>query len=214
MVSKAAMKRALGADYEAPEPRTKVRRTRGRPSDFEPWMIQKAAALAAAGATDLEICQELGVDVRTLYRWKQDRPDFRQAVEQGKLLVDERVERSLLQRALGGVKRKVTLNAQGEVEQTVIEDVPGSDRAQLMWLFNRRPEKWRQRTEHELIVPVDQPATTPEQLDVRRMALATIALLREAPDAPTIEGSVVAPYDTQEEPDSYDPLEEDEAFNL
>lgn len=188
MTSKSVLKRTRGADFEAPEP---VKRKRGRPSDYEPWMLQVAASLAHRGATDEEITETLGISNGTFYSWLRDRKDFLEAVRSAKDAPDERVKRSLFKGA-----------------------IEGNTTAQIFWLKNRRPQEFRERQEHELIVPVDQPATTPEQLDVRRMALATLALLREAPDAPVIEGSVVAPYDTQEETDDYDQLEEDEAFDL
>ena len=149
-------------------------------------MLQVAASLAHRGATDAEITETLGISNGTFYSWLRDRKDFLEAVRSAKDAPDERVKRSLFK---GAIEGNVT--------------------AQIFWLKNRRPQEFRERQEHELIVPVAD-APEGEQLDVRRMALATLALLREAPDAPVIEGSV-APYDTQEETDDYDPLEEDEA---
>lgn len=171
-------------------------------------MIQEAARMALQGATALEICNELGIERSTFYAWKHARPDFSDAIDRGRAHADTRVVESLYQRALGGTKTKIVYDGEGKIEQKVVEEVPGSDRAGLAWLYARGV--WKPpRAEHELIVPVDQPPADPEQVDVRRMALATLALLREAPDAPVIEGSV-APYDTQEETDDgYDPLEED-----
>lgn len=189
MTSKSVLKRTRGANYEAPEP---VKRGRGRPSDYEPWMLDHAAMLAHAGRTDAEIAGDLGVSTVTLYAWMHLRPDFLNAIRSAKDVPDERVKRSLFDQALAG-----------------------NTTAQIFWLKNRRPQEFRERQEHELIVPVAD-APEGEQLDVRRIALATMALLREAPDAPLIEGSAVAvaPYDTQEEDETYDPLKEDEAFDL
>ena len=202
-------KRTRGADYVAPEPKTKAQRKQGRPSDYEPHMIQLAAVVASTGATDAEIAKELGVSRQTYHRWKQERPDLRESVERAKAAIDDRVEQSLLQRALGGTKRKVVQNAAGEVEQTVTEDVPPSDTAMIFWLKNRRPHQWRDRHETELVVPAAE--LTSEEIDVRSMALATLALLREAPDAPMIEG-VAALVEAQPDRDEstampYDPVE-------
>lgn len=213
MTSKAAMKRALGPDYVAPEPRQ--RKKMGRPSDYEPWMIQHAADMAHKGATVLEICGDLGIGEVTIYRWMDERPDFRKAIEDGRTAFDKRVELRLQHRVLGGERETRTYDGDGALVARKVEDVLPSDRAIEMWLFNRNPNRWRNRTETSIVVPVnDAPEIDPGQPDVRHLALATLALLREAPEAPMIEGSVVAPYDTQEEPDSYDPLEEDEAFDL
>jgi hypothetical protein len=154
-------------------------------------MLQHAALMAQHGSTDAEIAEALGVSTVTLYAWMKLRPDFLNAIRSAKDIPDERVKRNLFHQAIEG---NVT--------------------AQVFWLKNRRPQEWRDRHETELIVPVDD--TPPEQIDVRRMALAAIALIREAPDAPMIDAQPVAQTEEPESDDqntSYDAEDEDFDFD-
>jgi hypothetical protein len=67
----------------------------------------------------------------------------------GKALPDDRVERSLYQRACGydlDVRKTVTKREGKDVIKTVTETtehVPGDVTAQTRWLTNRRPRQWR-----------------------------------------------------------------------
>lgn len=189
-----SQERRAGHVETAPVPA--IKRRRGRPSEYEPWMLQEAALMAARGATVEEICATLEIHRATFYEWKHSRPDFADAIERSKAQADERVVHTLYARALGGVKRKIVYDAEGKVEQTTVEELPGDTRAGLAWLYARGVWK-APRQEHEIIVP--ETATPPEQHDVRKLALAAIALIREAPDAPLIDATPIASYDTQEE---------------
>ena len=84
----------------------------------------------------------------------------------GKEVADDRVERSLYQRALGSeIERSRTVTANGQtVTTTMIERLPGDTTAMIFWLKNRRPNRWRDRREVE-------PEPIPDQIDVRRLVL-------------------------------------------
>jgi hypothetical protein len=69
----------------------------------------------------------------------------------GQSIADDRVERSLYQRACGydlDVRKTVTRREGKDVITTVTETtvhVPGDVTAQTRWLTNRRPRQWRER---------------------------------------------------------------------
>lgn len=73
----------------------------GRPTKFKQEFIQQAQALCDLGATDEEMAAFFQVDTRTLYRWKLDNEEFCQAIKAGKSRADDRIERSLFQKASG-----------------------------------------------------------------------------------------------------------------
>lgn len=103
-----------------------------------------------------------------------------------------RVEQSLFSRAVGkSVKRTTIKDPDGKITERV-EELPPDPRAQHLMLLNRAPDRWRNRTEHELIVPETGPALSPEEQDMRRLALAAIALMNEAAELPVLDG---APHD-------------------
>jgi hypothetical protein len=109
----------------------------GRPSVYEDDFARQARKLAELGATDQEIADFFEVDVRTIYRWKHDHDEFCQALKTGKDVADERVERSLYQRAIGYEQDEVKIFMPGAPDTT----------AAIFWLKNRRAADWRDKTE-------------------------------------------------------------------
>lgn len=151
-----------------------------------------------AGATVEEVCEAIGISVATFYRWVRDIPGFREAMEKSKAAIT-RVEQSLFSRAVGkAVKRTTIKDPDGKITER-IEQLPPDPRAQHLMLLNRAPDRWRNRSEHELIVPIADAEVSPEEQDTRRLALAAIALLGEAAEQP-LTLDAVASYDENTEP--------------
>lgn len=154
----------------------------GRPSSFGQERIDEAVELCLAGATDQELCEKFGVSTTTLYRWKQDYPEFREATRSAKGLCDHRVERTLLQKALGydyveqqAIKVSVGDGVQDVEVVDVQRHVPPSDTAAIFWLKNRDPNRWRDKQEIDL-----NGSLQVEDAGSRDLALAMIGLLRAA----------------------------------
>ncbi len=181
-MSTTKLQRTRGADHVEQPPVPKARRTRGRPTDYDEGVIDEACALIRQGATDREVCDQLGIGVTTFWRWREQYPEFRKAVEQAKDAQDDRVEASMMRVAHEG---NVT--------------------AQIFWLKNRRPEKWRDRKETELIVP--DTAADEGEPDQRQLALQMLALLNGAvydPDASPATGLVIEGHAREEIDDGED----------
>jgi hypothetical protein len=123
----------------------------GRPSKYKPDFVEQAQKLCRLGATDVEIADFFGVEVRTLYRWKGEHEDFCQALKAGKDVSDERVERSLFARATGYEHEEVDIRvvAGGIVQTPIRKHYPPDTTACIFWLKNRRPDLWRDKTEQE-----------------------------------------------------------------
>lgn len=140
----------------------------GRPTDYQPEYATAAAELCLAGATDMELADFFDVHRATLYRWKAAYPEFRDAIKTAKEHADERIERSLYQKACGydyvekqAIKVKDVVYDNGkrvrETERIEIVDVerhqPADTTGQIFWLKNRRPKEWREKQEVEHTVP-------------------------------------------------------------
>lgn len=123
----------------------------GRPSVYRDGYPEQARKLCALGATDLELADFFQIDVSTIYRWKHTHPDFCEAVTCGKEAADERVARSLYNRAVGythdAVKIFMPAGAESPVYAPYREHVPPEVGAAFNWLKNRRPNEWREKTE-------------------------------------------------------------------
>ena len=112
----------------------------GRPTDFRPEYAEDVGQWCEGGLTDSEISKILGVDRATLWRWQQKYPEFRNTIKIGKELADERVKRSLYEKAIG--------YQHGE------QAFPPDTTAAIFWLKNRDPERWRDKTEHDTKVEI------------------------------------------------------------
>lgn len=119
----------------------------GRPTDYKPEYAEQAAKLCKLGATDYELADFFEVDTRTIYRWKNVHENFCQAVTCGKEEADERVARSLFNRAVGYTfESEKVFQFQGEVIRApTVEHVPPDPSAAMNWLKNRRPDEWRDK---------------------------------------------------------------------
>jgi len=75
----------------------------GRPTKWKPEYAEMARyACERLGATDEDMAGLFGVSERTIANWRAERPEFLQAIAEGKLRHDtRRVERRLLDLALG-----------------------------------------------------------------------------------------------------------------
>ena len=105
--------------------------------------------MARSGLTETEIATELDINPSTLTRWKQRYPELVEALKESRDFVDSLVEDALLKRALGYEYEEVKMIATQDgktrrVEKTKKMVVPDTT-AQIFWLKNRQPEKWRDK---------------------------------------------------------------------
>lgn len=124
----------------------------GRPTEYRPEYVERAKEMCLRGATDVELADEFKVSVTTLYNWRAKYPEFLQALKAAKDVADERVERSLFERAVGYERDSVKIFCQdGQIiQQTFRELVPPDPTSMIFWLKNRQPKLWRDKTEVEV----------------------------------------------------------------
>ena len=114
---------------------------------LEPDGLTRLEGWARDGLTDEQIAKNCGCNAGTLYEWKKKYPEISEALKKGKEVVDIQVENALLKRALGYeyVEDKVEMGPNGKkVTQTIKQVIPDTT-AQIFWLKNRRPDKWRDK---------------------------------------------------------------------
>lgn len=120
---------------------------------------EKVLELARSGYTDKEISQYLGVAYSSFRLFLKKNSDFSAAIKKAKSKADITVENALFKRAIGFDYVEEVLEyvpGRGD-EQTKVKTVRKIKKhivpdvtAQIFWLKNRRPEKWRdkQNIEH------------------------------------------------------------------
>lgn len=95
---------------------------------FDYWISPDGLLLlegwARDGLSDEDVAGKMHIAPSTLYEWKKRFPEITEALKSGKELPDYKVENALYQSAL-----------------------EGNTTAQIFWLKNRRPDKWRDKPE-------------------------------------------------------------------
>lgn len=132
-------------------------------SKFQEWIsedgLQKIENWARSGMTDIEIATEMGINRKTLCEWKIKHKVIGNALKMGKDIVDNGVEDSLLNRAMGysfiettreRVFNKATEEYEFVVTKTVEKQMAADVTACIFWLKNRRPNLWRNREDIHL----------------------------------------------------------------
>lgn len=129
--------------------------TLARSPNYEPnYHNTLAKYMARCGLTDEEMAKELGVGIRTFYRWKKTYPEFCQALKENKGFVDALVEDSLLKKAIGYEIEEVEVTASKDGKNSRIKKTKKwihDTTAAIFWLKNRQPDRWRdtQNISHE-----------------------------------------------------------------
>jgi len=123
----------------------------GRKSKYNPDMDKAAETLTRQGYTDEQLADFFGVDERTLNNWKNQFPLFFNSLKTGKDIADSQVEASLFQRAIGYSIPDVYVSSyEGVVTITsIIKHFAPDTTAQIFWLKNRQPKKWRDKQDIE-----------------------------------------------------------------
>ncbi len=97
---------------------------------YQKWLTPEGLLLlegwARDGLTDEQIAKKIGISRKTLNDWKNNYSDICDTLKKGKEVVDYQVENALLNSALDG-----------------------NTTAQIFWLKNRRPDKWRDKQKEE-----------------------------------------------------------------
>lgn len=96
---------------------------------IDDWLVDDKLTLlegwARDGLTNEQIANNIGINVKTLYDWKNRNSNISNVLKKGREVVDFEVENALLKNALEG---NVT--------------------AQIFWLKNRKKLQWREKVEY------------------------------------------------------------------
>lgn len=127
---------------------------------YEYWLtsdgLLRLEAYARDGLTDEQIAHNMGISPASLYNYKRNYVEIMEALKRGKEVVDIEVENALLKRALGyeytEIKNEEYIVDGKPVKRTTktVKEVVPDTTAQIFWLKNRRPDRWRDKQNMEL----------------------------------------------------------------
>ena len=127
----------------------KSKKKNGRPTAYRKYFDMQAYNYCKLGATDDNLAEFFGVTYVTVNKWKKIHSGFITSIRDGKREYDDKIEKSLSQRALGysHIEEKI-FNNQGEIIRAeTTKHYPPDTAACIFWLKNRKPEKWREKQE-------------------------------------------------------------------
>lgn len=136
---------------------------------YQEWLtpenLIRLEGWARDGLTDADIARNMGINVSTLYEWKNKHTEINDALKNGKEVVDRIVENALYKKAIGiheKVKKPIKVRqvlyspegrkmAEKEVIEYAEEDIfiPPDTTAAIFWLKNRKPDQWRDKRQVE-----------------------------------------------------------------
>lgn len=144
----------------------------GSRGKYAEWLTEegllKIEGWARDGLTHEQISQNMGIKRQTLYDWAKKYPYISDTLKRGKEVVDRQVENALFKRALGYKYDEVTRESAWDekeqdfilkVSKVVTKEVQPDTTAQIFWLKNRKPDKWRdkQNIEHTGSMEINNP---------------------------------------------------------
>lgn len=120
-----------------------------RPTKYKSEYVEKAKKILALGATIEELADIFEVNKTTIYEWAYKNTKFSNALKDGRLLSDARVEESLYSRAMGYQlpEDKVFLHEGSPVVVPTTKHYPPDPTSMIFWLKNRNPDRWREKPE-------------------------------------------------------------------
>lgn len=124
---------------------------------YQEWLTKEGLlrlqGWARDGLTDEQIAENIGINVCTLYDWKNKYPNIAEALKDGKDVADRQVENALFKSALGYTFDEVTKELKDDelvVTKVVHKEVQPNTTAQIFWLKNRKRAEWRDRVENAI----------------------------------------------------------------
>lgn len=133
---------------------SEVVRQMGAPNAVQDWLEPDGLLLIESWARDglvvEDIAIRIGVHPSTLRGWMNKYPEIKKAINNGRELVDYKVENALLKSALGYKTREVKVTTyikNGKVlreeKEVVDKEFAPNVPAIQTWLYNRKPSVWK-----------------------------------------------------------------------
>lgn len=116
---------------------------------YQEWLKEENLIVLTGWArnlTDADIAANIGITPQTLVEWKKKHPKIREALREGREVVDTKVENALLKAALGYEYTEYIIDTDGK-KKAVKKQMPPNVTAMIFWIKNRRPQQWRDKRE-------------------------------------------------------------------
>lgn len=128
---------------------------------YKDWLnneaLEQLEEWATNGLTDEQISKNINISKSTYYLWKDKYIEFSDAIKRGQKFSNYEVENALYKRALGyQVEEEIKIKTKYKDGSEVIEikkhkkHIAGDVGAQIFWLKNRKPKKWKDKRDFNM----------------------------------------------------------------
>jgi transposase len=134
----------------------------GRPEKYKKEYAAQATALCMLGFTNKKLASFFNVVESRIYDWKKRHPEFRQALNAGRDKAGMKMAVSLFQRGIGYSHPEEKIFCQdGEIIRVkTTKHYPPEYKSMVMWLKNKYPDLWREKTDVAIGDPDGKPIET------------------------------------------------------
>lgn len=156
---------------------------KGRPKDqtslYDKYIKGKEEIIKSDcrnGADNRGICRRLGISLTTYKRILKEHPEVNDLLKESKEEADLNVESALYRRAIGyeyeEIVTEVKVEPDGSAQRSVVrkikKHIAGDTTAQIFWLKNRNPKRWRdvQDISAEVNNKIELEPLTKEELEI------------------------------------------------
>ncbi|MGC6553265.1 helix-turn-helix domain-containing protein [Streptococcus sp. VTCC 12905] len=119
---------------------------------YQDWLTEDGLTLmggwARSGLSEEQIASNMGIARSTLNEWKKKHSDISDTLKKNKEVADMQVENALFENAKGFYYKEDVVTNQGDVVTLTKYSKPNVT-AQIFWVKNRMPDKWRDKQEIE-----------------------------------------------------------------
>ena len=145
-------------------------------SKYDQRFNRLARKFCLMGATDEDLAELFEVSVATIHNWKLQHPKFLDAIKRGKAIADANMAYKLYHRGIGysHPETKVFCNNGEIITAEVMKHYPPDTKASLAWLYNRQPDKWRNKVDVQGGIAIT-PIPYDELREITRQAVESAA---------------------------------------
>lgn len=140
----------------------------GRKSMYTDDILPRIEELLKSGLNNRQLAKAIGINETTIYDWIDRFPQFHHTLKKYRGLADIQVENALFKSALGfnftevkKERRKIGKDDDGKdkyelvVTEEIEKHIPGVSAAQIFYLKNRMPERYKDKIETQISLSDD-----------------------------------------------------------
>jgi len=158
---------------------------------YEPGFTLSALNFAEKGLTDAQIAYRLNISRSTFYNYKQQYPEFTEAIERGRDILDGFVNSSLLELALGDYFITTTVSDSEGRHRTTTKKAAPNLKAIQYWLERSDRRKQEEQDKQDKQEKLEEKTEQPKADENKSSSVSSVPSVVNIPPAPELDPSEI-----------------------